>query len=155
MPKRYLYDLGIAQDLREMPFPRLSTVATQNPALRTQLGGLFENALLLSIIADQARYGDISGWRKAGSESPELDFVWRNQEQLIAIECKATRKISMKHWSSLKAYHESIGESGVHAIGVLVSAAPFEIIRSRAGTLINLPLYLANGEMLRRCLSFD
>lgn len=152
LPKRYLYDIGMAQDVRDMPFPPLSLVATQNPGLRTQLGGLFENALLLQILADQSRLGDISGWKKSGSDSPELDYIWRKDQQLLAIECKATQKVSMKHWSSLKIYLDTIVDSGIQCTGVLVSAAPYQVIHRKNGALINLPLYLASGANLRRCL---
>lgn len=152
LPKRYLYDIGMAQDIRDMPFPQLSIVSTQNPALRTQLGGLFENALLLQILADQCRLGDLSGWKKGGNESPEVDFIWRQEDHIVAIECKATQKVSQKHWSGLKSFLETIADSGVPCVGVLVSAAPFQIIRGTKSTLINLPLYLANGIHLRSCI---
>ncbi len=151
LPKRYLYDIGMAQDLRDMPFPQLSLVSTQNPALRTQLGGLFENTLLLQILADQSRLGDLSGWKKGGNESPEVDFIWRQDDHIVAIECKATQKVSQKHWSGLKSYLDTIADSGVSCVGVLVSAAPFQIIRGTKGTFINLPLYLASGKNLRNC----
>jgi hypothetical protein len=137
-----------------MPFPMLSLVATQNPALRTQLGGLFENALLLQILAEQSRLGDLSGWKKAGSDSPELDFIWRQENFLVAIECKATQKVSQKHWSSLKSYFETTADCGIPCVGVLVSAAPFKVINSTKGTMVNLPLYLASGKHLRSCRSW-
>ena len=149
LPKRYLYDIGMAQDLRDMPFPRLSLVSTKNPALRTQLGGLFENALLIALISNQARLGDISGWRSGGSDSPEVDFIWRQDQHTIAFECKATQNVSLKHWSSLKAYLEAIKDINTANIGFLVSAAPFKVVQSKHGTLINLPLYLASGSIIR------
>ena len=153
LPKRYLYDIGMAQDLRDMPFPRLSLVSTKNPALRTQLGGLFENVLLLNLLSDQARLGDVSGWRKGGSDGAEVDFIWRQGDRTIALECKASRKISLKHWSGLRAYLEATVDAGSQSTGMLISAAPFEVVRSKQGTLINLPLYLASGANIRRCES--
>jgi predicted AAA+ superfamily ATPase len=48
-PKRYLYDIGICQLLRGHPFPSLSLISTIDKALRTPLGGLFENIVLLSL----------------------------------------------------------------------------------------------------------
>ena len=97
LSKRYIYDCGVAQDLREMPFPRLSLVSTQSPVLRTQLGGLFENALLLQIIGERTFFDSISGWKKGTSDSQEIDFILRHETGAFPIECKATQKISSKN----------------------------------------------------------
>lgn len=151
LPKRYIYDIGMAQDLRDMPFPRLSLVSTKNPALRTQLGGLFENALLINLLADQGRGGDVSGWRKGAADGVEIDFVWRQGDHTIALECKASQSVSLKHWSGIKAYLEATANAGGRSMGVLVSAAPFKVVKATAGTLVNMPLYLASGANIRRC----
>ena len=148
LPKRYLYDLGMAQDLRAMPFPRLSLVSTKNPDLRSQLGGLFENAFLLQILGEQSYLGHVSGWRRGGADGPEVDFVWRTNSLAIPLECKATQTLSAKHWSSLKAYLDATDQK----IGFLITASPFKVIRSKDRTLINLPLYLANLANIRQCL---
>ena len=148
LPKRYLYDLGMAQDLRAMPFPRLSLVSTKNPDLRSQLGGLFENAFLLQILSEQSYLGNISGWRRGGANGPEIDFVWRTNSLAIPLECKATQTLSAKHWSSLKTYLNLTEQK----IGCLISASPFKVIRSKDKTLINLPLYLANLASIRKCI---
>jgi predicted AAA+ superfamily ATPase len=148
LPKRYLYDMGITQDMRDMPFPRLSLVTTTNEALRTQLGGLFENALLLQLIDEQTYFGDISGWRKGGSDGPEVDFVWRRNGLSIPIECKATQKVSLKHWSGLKQYLDATGER----VGFLVTAAPFKVIKQSERVLINLPLYSASAATIQKCV---
>ena len=134
--------------MRDMPFPRLSLVTTTNEGLRTQLGGLFEDALLLQLIDEQTYFGDISGWRKGGSDGPEVDFVWRRNGLSIPIECKATQKVSLKHWSGLKQYLDATDER----VGILVTAAPFKVIKQSERVLINLPLYLASAATIQKCV---
>lgn len=63
-PKRYCYDIGIAQDLRNMPFPNLSLTKTLNKVLRTQLGGILENAVYLSLVEYKFNNINISGWKE-------------------------------------------------------------------------------------------
>lgn len=146
LPKRYLYDIGMAQEIREMPFPNLSLTATTNPALRTQLGGLFENTLLLQLISFQHSVTNISGWNKSPKERVEVDFVWRLDSRVVPIECKASVKVTKRSFSSLRQYLD-ISQSRV---GVLVSAAPFEIVREGEKALVNVPLYLASGRGIKR-----
>jgi predicted AAA+ superfamily ATPase len=146
LPKRYLYDIGIAQDLREMPFPKLSIVTTTNPALRTQLGGLFENALLLQILSEQGYQGHMSGWKKSSHQSTEVDFVWRLLNTVVPLECKATLSAKRNHYSGLAQYLDVTGLN----FGILVSAAPFSITKRGKNTFLNLPLYLASGANITR-----
>lgn len=148
LPKRYIYDIGMAQDLREMPFPKLSIVSTSQPSLRTQLGGLFENTLLIQLIHDHTYWGGISGWKSGGTDSSEVDFVLRTESATIPIECKASLKLSRKSWGSVKKYLEITNQK----IGFVVSAAPFEVIKSGPYILINVPLYLANLEFFKNCV---
>lgn len=147
LSKRYVYDCGVAQDLREMPFPRLSLVSTQSPVLRTQLGGLFENVLLLQIIGERTFFDSISGWKKGSSDSPEVDFILRHETGTLPIECKATQKISSKNWSALQTYLEITEQK----IGFIVSAAPFEVSRRGKHILINLPIYFATRSNIFKC----
>ena len=148
LPKRYLYDIGMAQDLRDMPFPKLSLVSTQNPNLRNQLGGLFENTLLLQILEEQTYLGHISGWRQGGSDSPEVDFIWRTDSAAIPIECKATQKLSMKHWSGIKTYLDATDQK----FGFLVTASPFCVIHSKDRVLVNLPIYSVSLNTINKCI---
>ena len=147
LSKRYIYDCGVAQDLREMPFPRLSLVSTQSPVLRTQLGGLFENALLLQIIGERTFFDSISGWKKGTSDSQEIDFILRHETGAFPIECKATQKISSKNWSALQTYLDITNQK----IGFIVSAAPFEVLRRGKHILINLPIYFATRGNIFKC----
>lgn len=147
-PKRYLYDLGILQDVRAMPFPALSILQTKSPALRTQIGGLLENALLLNLESPDGLELTISAWKETPTSSQEVDFVVREANRIVPIECKASLSVSARSFNSLKSYMEL---SGV-ACGILVSGAPFQVIKSKNVTLINVPFYLAVKPILSRLL---
>jgi predicted AAA+ superfamily ATPase len=142
-PKRYLYDVGIAADLRNMPFPQLSVLDTLNSALRTQVGGISENAVLLNLLPYNMGNLELSSWKKASENPSEVDFVWRGRE-LIPIECKAALKISPRSFASLRNY---MAESAAK-FGLLVSAAPFSEHKEGSARLVNLPLYLCEGETI-------
>lgn len=142
-PKRYLYDIGIAQDLRELPFPEISLLRTLSSALRTPLGGLMENALLLQLLSDSSVHS-ISGWRNSSDENKELDFVVRSGD-IWPIECKSSLKLSTKHFYGIREY---LKVSGLRS-GYLVSLAPFKVLDEGQSKLINLPFYLAQSETFR------
>jgi len=142
-PKRYVYDVGIAADLRNMPFPELSVLETINSALRTQVGGIAENAALLNLLPHNMGNLELSSWKKASENPSEVDFVWRGKK-LIPIECKAALKISPRSFASLRNYLDESGEK----FGVLISAAPFSEHKEGKTRLVNLPLYLCEGETI-------
>ncbi len=143
-PKRYLYDLGIAQRVRNMPFPRLSLLDTADPALRTQLGGLFENAVLLNMMSFANGYPSISSWKKKSSLDVEVDFIWRVGNSLISIECKAALKVTPRSFASLRQYAKESGQ----IFGILVSAAPYSEVREGKLCLINIPIYAAVPDLI-------
>ncbi|MBF0103904.1 MAG: ATP-binding protein [Deltaproteobacteria bacterium] len=142
-PKRYVYDVGIAQDIRNMPFPRLSVLETRDPALRTQLGGIFENAVLISLKEHKMGQVDISGWKKSPHDSAEVDFVLRT-EKTIPIECKASLKVTPRAFANIRQYLKLAGV----ATGFLISLAPFEIFKDMDFQLINLPVYLCRVDII-------
>lgn len=146
-PKRYLYDPGIAQQVRNMPFPRLSILSSLNSALRTQLGGLFENLVVISLLQHKMGQIDLSSWKESSSSPREVDFVWRD-DLILPIECKAAQKLSPRVFSSLKAYLRATNLR----IGVLVSAAPFRILRDEKLVLVNFPIYLCQPEIIRKTI---
>src|SRR5690606_25411652 len=74
-PKRYLYDIGIAQDVRSMPFPPLSTIGTTDAVLRNQLGGVLENFVLINLQEHHLGQATLSSWRKNQRGGAEIDFV--------------------------------------------------------------------------------
>lgn len=69
----------------------------------------------------------------------------------VPLECKATLSAKNSHFSGLKQYLDVFG---LH-FGILVSAAPFRVIRSGKNALVNLPLYLASGHKILRALLSD
>jgi len=143
-PKRYVYDLGIAQDRRKMPFPDLSTLETTNQVLRTQLGGILENYLFLSLDNYKLWNYDLTSWRKNSNEQVEVDFVWRVDNMLLPIECKSTMRVTNRNFSSVRSF---LDESGLK-LGFLASCAPFQVFKINGQTLINLPLYLCTPEII-------
>jgi predicted AAA+ superfamily ATPase len=141
-PKRYLYDLGICQLLRSHPFPKISILNTLDKALRTPLGGLFENMVYLSLQASNLGSFEITSWKKNSKEAIEVDFILTN-EKPIPIECKASLKIT-DSLTSLRSYLKLSGSK----VGFVISVAPFKIIKEDNFHIINLPLYLARKDII-------
>lgn len=142
-PKRYLYDLGIASIVRNMPFPQLSVLNSLSPALRTELGGLIENMICLELQSfNNLGAMSISSWKKNSNEGAEVDFVLRTQK-VIPIECKAALKLN-RNISSLLTYLELTDLKS----GVVISAAPYEVSSHRGKRIVNLPLYLAKPNVI-------
>lgn len=148
LPKRYLYDIGVARDVREMPFPEIGLVSTSSAILRTQLGGLFENAVLCQMISHQNCESNISGWKKNSNEAVEVDFIWRLGDRPIAIECKGSLKVSSRSFASLRQYTKLAQSS----LGILVSAAPLGVYKEDGVSFINVPIYLFSGRLVEGIL---
>jgi len=146
-PKRYLYDIGMAQDIRIMPFPPLSLLQTSDPALRTQLGGIFENLVYLTLRSHELGSIPISAWKKSSKDDIEVDFILHDT-QPIPIECKASLKVSQRSFVNLRHY---LNASGL-PLGILVSAAPLSVHREEGKTFINLPIYACSVRGVRRIL---
>lgn len=146
-PKRYIYDVGIAQLLRNQPCPNLSIINTLNSALRTQLGGLFENLILITLKEFQTGDMSISGWKEGAGNKPEVDFVIKYDKIVVPIECKATLKVNQRNFSSLKCY---LTKADLRT-GILVSAAPFEIFEDKQFRFINIPIYLFSASEAIKC----
>lgn len=144
LPKRYLHDLGVVHRKRSLAAPSLSILSTLDEKLRTPLGGLFENAVLLNLLEGGSAFKRVSTWKKGKSTDIEVDFLM-DSEKLnckIPIECKAAIKIQKKHYKNILHYLESTRQQA----GVIVSAAPFEKIISDSGKIIiNVPVYLVSG----------
>ncbi len=134
-PKRYLFDLGIARQLRETATPVVRLLESEDSVGRTTLGGLVEN-VAAQVLINHSK--ELSGWKKASSGS-EVDFVVPWQESVIPIECKAALRVKNSHLGGLRDFMKR------HRVprGFLVSLAPFEIRPlSREEEIIVLPLYL-------------
>ncbi|MEA1911479.1 MAG: AAA family ATPase, partial [Spirochaetota bacterium] len=92
LPKRYLHDLGVINRKRVLAAPTISILDTIDPALRTPLGGLFENAVLLNLLEGGSASSSISTWKKNSKSDIEVDFILDSElnQIKIPIECKAS-----------------------------------------------------------------
>ena len=134
-PKRYLFDLGIAKQLREMAIPGVSLLKTKEIDQRTPVGGLVENLVAQVLIAGQP---ELSGWKKASSGS-EVDFVVKQPGGVLPIECKSAYAIKNSHLGGLRDFMHR------HKVarGMVVALAPLERrLLSPSEEIVILPLYL-------------
>jgi len=144
LPKRYLHDVGVANVFRTLSVPPVSVINTLDPLMRTPLGGLFENAVLINLLQGGSAYKKISTWKKSQKGNIEVDFIVdaQNSPQKIPIECKATTKIQKKHIKNIIYYLEATGQK----FGIVVSAAALETFKLNHDIIVmNLPVYLANA----------
>jgi hypothetical protein len=124
-------------------------LTTLNPELRTPLGGLFENAALINLLHGKPAKKTIFTWKKDSKTNIEVDFVLNSKElkQKIPIECKAALVLKRKHFTNLLHYLRL----GKHKLGVLISAAPLQVVSFDDGiNIINIPIYLATEKNIRR-----
>ncbi|MCK5672781.1 MAG: ATP-binding protein [Spirochaetales bacterium] len=106
LPKRYLHDLGVINRKRTLTAPTISILDTIDPALRTPLGGLFENAVLLNLLEGGSASKSISTWKKNSKTNIEVDFILDSElhQRKIPIECKASLQFKKKHISNVINY---------------------------------------------------
>ena len=145
LPKRYLHDLGVINRKRVLTAPSISILNTIEPALRTPLGGLFENAVLLNLLEGESASKTISTWKKNSKTNIEVDFILDSElhQNKIPIECKASLQFKKKHTSNVLNYLRLTNQK----TGFVVSAAPLNKITTDDGyTIINLPVYLATRD---------
>lgn len=142
LPKRYLHDLGVVNRHRTMAVPSVSLLRTLDPPLRTPLGGLFENAVLLSLLEGESAKKRVGTWRKAASSAMEVDFVLDAGEagMKIPIECKAALTVRRRHVDGVAGYLALTQQR----FGVIVTAAPLGLVRpGEPCRILNVPAYLA------------
>ena len=137
-PKRYLYDLGTVQELRSIPFPKLSLLNTADKVSRSQLGGLIENSFVCNFISVFGILHNIQGWKKS-SQGAEVDFIWRKDKKALPIEIKSSLKFSRRSLKGVELFLDASKQD----IGFVVSAAPFKKLTLGKRQLYNLPVYLA------------
>ena len=120
--------------MREVAVPALSVSRTLASDVRAPLGGILENQTAIEI----KRSGwDVAGWKKSSSGT-EIDFVIRDGDRTIPVECKASLDVDRRRMRGLLDYLELHGLS----TGLLVSFAPYAEIEFGAGKrIINLPAY--------------
>ena len=143
-PKRYLYDPGLANDLRLTALPRIDILSSLDAAQRTPLGGIIENMLATELVALGQ---DLTGWKK-GVNSSEVDFIFRTAlGDTIPIECKASLVTRPRDTGGLAEYAARHGSK----LGVLVNLdMPGKLTTSKGLNAIHIPVYLIDrlGEMV-------
>ena len=150
LPKRYLCDIGLLSLNRSTVVPRISLLHTVDGQLRSSLGGLFENAVVLNLLEGQGAHKKIHTWKKDAQSSVEVDFVVESVDErgTIPIECKAAKKLSRKHCSGVIEYLMRTHQKK----GVVVSCAPYQELKIQGVTIVNVPVYLATrANILKYC----
>lgn len=131
-PKYYLFDMGMAKELREEGMSTIHLRHTVESLKRSPLGGLLENFVANHISSDS-----LTGWKKSTSGS-EVDFVMKHHSTLIPLECKSAPNIKNTHLGGLRDFMKIYKSS----LGILAGLAPFEIRPFPEGKIMILPLYL-------------
>lgn len=147
LPKRYLHDIGVVNRRRSSAVPSISILETLDPLLRTPLGGLFENSLLIQLLSGESAYHRVGTWKKGTQTDIEVDFVYDLPEigVSVPIECKAALQVKKKHYRNLVHYLEITNQT----YGILVSAAPYQVITAGLKTIINIPIYLVSKQNIK------
>ncbi len=141
-PKEYLYDLGLLRILRETSVPKISAVNTLNEKLRTPLGGLIENAILLNMLEGKGGFYEINGWKnKLGKE---VDFIYKDMENTLPIEVKASLKVTNRHAKNLIHY---LSEHKLKT-GLLISLDKPKKMKMHGFNIINIPAYLFSQNII-------
>lgn len=148
-PKYYLYDVGLIKQLRESVQPKLSLKGTTAPTLRTNLGGLVEAAIFLSLQNGKGFLDSVVGWKKGPKHQIEVDFVIKSRGNPIPIEVKVARRFGPQHGTNVRHF---LREAGLQT-GIVVSTAPFEKAVQDELSVINVPVYLAEPDFIREIAS--
>lgn len=130
-PKRYLFDVGVAKNKREMGIPSIRILETLNMAQREPLGGLMEQLLCCELLP---RFPDLCGFR---TPTYEIDFVIKTENESIPVECKAALKANKNQYKGPDLYHRHYHNKKA----VIVSLAPFSIVPRSGYTIYHVPVY--------------
>lgn len=134
-PKRYLFDAGIAKQLREEEMANIHLLHTMESKKRTPLGGLLENVMANHLTRELS---ETTGWKKSASGS-EIDFVVKKGGHLVPVECKASPAIKNTHLGGVRDFLKIYKSP----LAVVAGIAPFEVRKISGGKVVILPLYLA------------
>lgn len=135
LPKRYLFDTGVARHLREAAVPAIHTLATLDADARKPLGGVIENQAAIEL---SQQFESVRGWKRSPSGS-EVDFVIKKNGATYPVECKASLTVGRRHFKGLREYLERYDMP----LAFTVSLAPYEVFRlDCARTIVNIPLYM-------------
>ena len=144
-PKLYLYDVGLLRQLRDTVLPSVKVLSKTSSVLRSELGGVVENALYLSLLSGKGFLQNITGWKKGPKYQVEVDFIYQIGERRIPIEVKASLRLHKRHYSSIIEYLKQCEMT----LGILVSGAPYSEYLIDELRIINIPFYFADRFMIK------
>lgn len=144
-PKRYLYDLGILRLIRDTVLPRLSILHTLDERLRTPVGGLIENAIILQLLSGPSGVNLISGWKRGHKDAIEVDFIINRNGEPLPVEVKAALHVNERHAKNIYHYCKLFGTKR----GILLSLDRPTKYANDGIEIDCLPAYLAEN-----CYSF-
>ena len=134
LPKRYVFDTGIARHLREAAVPAIRVIGTMDAESRKPLGGVIENQTAIEL---SRHFERIQGWKRSPSGG-EVDFVVKKDGTTFPIECKASLNIGKRHLRGISEYLRRYDMS----LGFTLSLAPYQVFRLDNGrNIVNLPFY--------------
>jgi predicted AAA+ superfamily ATPase len=116
-PKWYLYDIGMLRFIRDTAIPSISIVHTVSESLRTPLGGIIENAVLLNMLQSLPNGQGVSTWKKNNKQDIEVDFIEKGEFETTPIEVKASLNPTPRHCKNILHYLEKTGGKS----GILIS----------------------------------
>ncbi len=130
-PKRYLFDLGVARNQREMALPTIDILHTLQAQHREPLGGLMEQLLCCEL---SQNFPQLAGYRES---TYEVDFVLKWKNMTLPVECKASLKPNQNQYRCLDLYHKRFG----NPVGIVVSLAPYSLTQRADYQILHLPAY--------------
>lgn len=148
--KRYIYDLGVLNLLRNVPTPKIEVLETLNEVLREPLGGIVENAVLNESLNHSANPSMLSSWKKNSKQNIEVDFVMDINNEKLPIEVKASLKVHPRMAKNIMVYLNTFSQEK----GVLVSLDSFKKMNIDGFQIYNVPAYLPIGETFSQTSDF-
>jgi predicted AAA+ superfamily ATPase len=134
--------------MREVAIPRISALKTLSEKLRTPLGGLIENAVLLQLLEGSGGFYEISSWKKSSHDLIEVDFIYKNIDTSIPIEVKSALNVSKRHGKNSAAY---LFESE-QKHGILLSLDKPKELYYKDCRIKNIPVYLFNRQTIDKIM---
>lgn len=135
LPKRYLFDLGVLNYFRFRAIPSVKVDFVQPASVRTSIGGVLENYLLLQVLQESPHIARFKK-RQGGTE---IDFVLDLHGVKVPVECKGAVKSKLTHARGLIEYKKTYQTKDA----ILFNLAPPTILSTADCLIQTLPLYLA------------
>ena len=133
IPKRYLFDVGMAQLLGRQARPQVDLLSDASSEVRTPLGGLIENAVLCELKVLNA---EVNGWRYKTNGS-EVDFVAQKNQSIYPVEVKSSRRFRKNFLKPLLNYMDLYGLKE----GFLVDLMPGSNQKINDKVIYQIPVY--------------